>query len=193
MARPLSITREDLIHRLVTAFRALGYENSTLAELSEHTGLAKAALYHHFPGGKVDMAAAVLESVGGWMVNEIFLPLQGAGRPRDRLVAMTSALAQFYDGGASPCLLALFSLGEAHQHFHAQVQGGAKAWIDAMSKPLRDAGLPADTAHTRAEDGLMRIQGALILSRALQSRDPFTRLLQRLPDDLLMDTAPPSG
>jgi len=190
MARPLTISRDDLIQRLVTAFRALGYENSTLAELSEHTGLAKAALYHHFPGGKVDMAAAVLESVGGWMVQTIFMPLQGPGKPRDRLVSMTTALDRFYDGGSSPCLLALFSVGEAHQHFHAQIQGGANAWIESLSKTLRDAGLAPEIARARAEDGLIRIQGALILARALQSREPFSRLLHRLPDELLAGTDP---
>ena len=50
-------SREVVLERLLATFRDQGYDGASLAELSAATGLGKSSLYHHFPGGKVDMAA----------------------------------------------------------------------------------------------------------------------------------------
>ena len=53
-------TRALLEDQLVTVFKKRGYEGATLTQLAESTGLGKASLYHHFPGGKAEMAAVLL-------------------------------------------------------------------------------------------------------------------------------------
>lgn len=177
--------REELVGRLFAAFRKHGYDNASLSVLAEEVGLAKAALYHHFPGGKVDMARAVLESVGGWMGGNVFAPLHAPGDPRQRLVAMTRTLDGFYDGGGGACLLALFSLGEAQQHFREVIRGGTEAWISAIAAVLHDAGFAPEQARLRAREAIIRIQGSLVVSRALADREPFQAVMRGLPDQLL--------
>ena len=58
--------RSEAVQKLVMVFRQHGYEGATLSKISEATGLGRASLYHHFPGGKQEMARAVLESVAAW-------------------------------------------------------------------------------------------------------------------------------
>src|SRR5437762_12723369 len=53
--------RAALLPVLGEVFRAHGYEGATLALITEATGLGKGSLYHFFPGGKAQMAAAVLD------------------------------------------------------------------------------------------------------------------------------------
>jgi len=48
--------RDALLRQLGQVFRERGYEGATLTQLAAATGLGKASLYHHFPGGKAEMA-----------------------------------------------------------------------------------------------------------------------------------------
>ena len=104
------ITREDALDRITAVFRKWGYEGATLRMISEATGLGRASLYHHFPGGKDDMARAAnrLRDVGGgvtmWRDGEelalIELPIAGlmtdepayqVAAKADRLIAAMQA------------------------------------------------------------------------------------------------------
>jgi TetR/AcrR family transcriptional regulator, lmrAB and yxaGH operons repressor len=190
MPRPASTPREEVISRMKRVFRASGYEGASLASLAAETGLAKAALYHYFPAGKEGMASAVLDDLRAWTVNRILEPLSQPGEPRAKLVAMAAALDELYAGGHEACLIGLFSIGEALAHFQARLQVAVRDLIAAIGGVLREAGFAPHVAQTRAEDAVVRIQGALVVSRALHDSSLFTRLLQRLPAELLAPAPP---
>src|SRR3546814_12698907 len=73
------ITREEAHARLGTLFRPHGYEGTSLSVITAATGLGKGSLYNYFPGGKDEMAAAVLAHVDDWFEREIYAPLRAAG------------------------------------------------------------------------------------------------------------------
>ena len=54
--------RADALPALGEVFREHGFEGASLALIGERTGLGKGSLYHFFPGGKEEMAAAVTET-----------------------------------------------------------------------------------------------------------------------------------
>ena len=68
-----SISREEVLNRLTKTFRTYGYDGASLAKLSEATGLGPSSLYHYFPGGKEEMAQAVLNHANVWLEANIFL------------------------------------------------------------------------------------------------------------------------
>jgi TetR/AcrR family transcriptional regulator, lmrAB and yxaGH operons repressor len=157
--------RVKVVQRLVTVFRSYGYEGATLARIAQATGLGKASLYHHFPNGKQEMAEAVLQFVGQWFENTILAPLHSSDQPVTRIQLMSEHLRQFYDRGRSACLLALFTLGDADDLFHEQVHLMLRAWIDSLADLAMSIGVPAPEALRRAEDAVMQVQGALVLTR----------------------------
>ena len=55
------ITENQLLERLTRVFQDHGYQGASLSLIAEATGLGRASLYHRFPGGKTDMAVAVLD------------------------------------------------------------------------------------------------------------------------------------
>jgi hypothetical protein len=77
------------------------------------------------------------------------------------------------------------TLSEAHQIFLPQIQPVFLRLIENIALVLQDAGMTEDQALERAQDTVIRIQGALILSRALQSPTPFLQLMDKLPKQLL--------
>ena len=53
-----NLSKDEVIQRIVAAFREHGYEGASLSILSQATGLGRSSLYHYFPNGKTDMAQA---------------------------------------------------------------------------------------------------------------------------------------
>lgn len=180
------MVKNEVIIQLSKVFRQHGYEGATLTQLSQATGLGKASLYHHFPRGKEEMAAAVLSYANNWMAANIIAPLQDReSLAALRIDAMTKKVNELYSCGKQPCLLAVLALGESQELFQAQIQQALKLWIDTLADVLVDAGLDEQVARTRAEDAVIKIQGALIVAQGLKDVAPFERVLQHLPEELL--------
>ncbi|MBW4634188.1 MAG: TetR/AcrR family transcriptional regulator [Iphinoe sp. HA4291-MV1] len=179
------MSREEVIAQLTKMFRQYGYEGTTLARLSEATGLGKASLYHHFPKGKEEMAQAVLESMSDRVEASILASLRGCGEPLERIRVMTTNVDKLYSSGKQSCLLAVLALSEAKDLFHNEIQNALNLWINTLAQVLVEAGIEHSQAQQRAEDAILKIQGSLILARSLDNTAPFKRVLDRLPEELL--------
>jgi AcrR family transcriptional regulator len=184
MPTPL-LSREDLLSRLSETFRRYGYEGTSMSRIAEATGLGKASLYHYFPEGKAQMAAAVIEWVQKWFEKRVFGPLESVHPPRQRIVAMLETLGSYYGAGQCACLPALFALGDENQMFREPIFRFFNRWLAALAQTLTDSGLARDIAQRRAYDALERIQGAVVLGRALGSDRIFAAMAVELPDQLL--------
>ncbi|MFT3811843.1 MAG: helix-turn-helix domain-containing protein [Acidovorax sp.] len=185
MARPQSISEEEMSLRLLRTFRRKGYDATSIADLAKDTGLAKAGLYHRFPGGKREMAESVMDDLKHWMSMRVLEPLHAPGEVRAQLEQMVEMLKQLYGNGESPCLIGLFSMGEGLELFQQRLEGALLALQKAIAVALVRGGVPADEASQRAEDAVIRVQGALVLARAQNDPGPFLRTMERLADDLL--------
>jgi len=184
MPAPL-LTRDELLNRLHDTFRRYGYEGASMSRIAAATGLGKASLYHHFPGGKEQMAACVLDARRSWYEEKLFRPLESVHPPRQRLTNMLATLDQTYEGGDKASLPSLLSLTVEREMFAEVIAEFFQRWLDCMTQLLIDSGLARDIATRRAHDAVQRIQGALMLSRAYGDRKPFAALLSDLPDQLL--------
>jgi TetR/AcrR family transcriptional regulator, lmrAB and yxaGH operons repressor len=179
------MSKDVAIPQLLTVFQQYGYEGATLAKLSEATGLGRASLYHHFPKGKEEMAAAVLEYLDRGLRDNILAPLHSELPAIDRLKAMNEKVDEFYCHGSQACLLALLSVGTANDMFQTQIQRTLRQWIDGLASVAISDGIEPEIAHQRAEDAVVQVQGALVLSRGLNDTTIFQRVLDRLPALLL--------
>ncbi|MGF1458975.1 MAG: TetR/AcrR family transcriptional regulator [Leptolyngbyaceae cyanobacterium] len=177
--------KETYVPRLFALFQQYGYDGATLAKISEATGLGKASLYHHFPGGKDEMVVSVLGYSQSWLEGNVLQILRGEGTPAMRLQTMCDRVNELYAGGTSPCLLAILQSGTGRSTFHAQIKLTLQNWIAAIATVLTEAGFEAGEARQRGEDALIAIQGALMLSQGLDASEIFQRSLQALPKTLL--------
>ncbi len=177
--------KDEVLAQLAKVFRQYGYEGATLARLSEATGLGKASLYHHFPKGKEEMAAAVLNQMKHWFEERILTPLRDGGAPADRIRTMSKNVDELYNRGQQTCLLSVLALGESKDLFHTQIRFALNIWLDTLAKVLVEEGLDPECARQRAEDAILQIQGALVLARGLDDTAPFERVIKRLPEELL--------
>lgn len=182
---PALLSRDDVVDRLMTVFRHAGYDGTSLSELSKATGLGKSSLYHYFPDGKDDMLLSVLERLAAQLRASLFEPLRGPGTPRKRIAAMIRTLDTFYVHGTEPCLLAQIVLGSTRGRFRAPLRAMFAEWMDAITCVLVDAGVSKTIARHRAEDAVVRIEGALVLAGGVDDAQVFTRMLKQLSAALL--------
>ncbi len=175
--------RADIVPLLGEIFRELGYEGTTLSRITERTGIGKGSLYHFFPGGKEEMAAAVLADVDGWFETAIYEPLR-QDDARAAIEAMWINVNDYFRSGSRICLVGAFALDETRQRFSPAIRDYFVRWIDALRLALVRTGCSGEAALAAAEEAVSGIQGALVLSRALDERDIFGRTLNRLAERL---------
>lgn len=178
--------KENYLPCLLQLFRQYGYDGATLSKISEATGLGKASLYHHFPGGKEEMMTSVLAYVEGWLDTNLLPSLQGDGTAQLKLQRMGDRLLDLYEGGEQPCLFAILLSGSARDTFHAQVQQLFETWIAAIAAVLMAEGMEKSVAKQKAEKAVILVQGSLILSQGLNDIQIFQRVIGDLPTEVFL-------
>ena len=179
------VNENELLDRLTDVFRTYGFEGASLSIISEATGLQRASLYYRFPGGKEEMAKAVLERAGQWLGTHVVASLFGPGKPVERIRKMAHELHVCYRGGRQSCLLDSLSFGLEENDIKQHARDGMRTWVEALAKVAHEAGVPAKKARHNAQDAISHIQGSLILARVLKDCGPFERTLKELPDVIL--------
>jgi AcrR family transcriptional regulator len=161
-------------------FRAHGYEGTSLALITQATGLGKGSLYNYFPGGKQQMATEVLAEIDAWFETNIFAPLREADARAPAIDAMIENTSRYFRSGGRVCLVGVFALGATRDQFAEQVNDYFLRWHDALAALLRRSGLTAGEARRRSEDAMLTIQGALVMARARDDAGVFSRAMAAL-------------
>src|SRR5215471_14026283 len=179
------LTRPEILARLMDLFRDKGFDGASLADISESTGLGKSSLYHHFPKGKEQIALDVLAHLESQLETALFEPMRSNGSPRQKLDRMLDTIDAFYESGKKACLLERLCASVDARRFRRPLGRAFNTWIDAVEALGVEAGLPRAVARRRAEDLVVRIEGALVVCAGTGETDVFTRTIRDLRDSVL--------
>lgn len=183
MPAPL-LPKEEILDRLMLLFRQRGYDGASLSDIAEVTGLGKSSLYHHFPGGKVEIAREVMAHLSSKLAPAL-VSVREEGTPASKLDAFLSVVEQVYDSGRLACLLERLSASADRKKFAKALQNNFRALLDAFEYLCVEAGQAGSVARARAEDAVVRIQGSLVLAAGLDQPEVFLRALERIRETLL--------
>jgi AcrR family transcriptional regulator len=184
MPAPL-LTRPEMLGRLMDLFREKGFDGASLSDISESTGLGKSSLYHHFPNGKEEIARRVLAHLEDQLEKALFEPMRSTGSPRQKLDRMLDTIDRFYEGGKKACLLERMSGSVDAKRFRRPLHRAFTTWIDAVEALGVESGLPRTVARLRAEDLVVRIEGALVLTAGTDDTSVFARTVRDLRESVL--------
>lgn len=172
MALP-TIAQDTVVESLFEIIRCHGYEGSTLALLSEMTGLKKSSLYHRFPAGKDDMVKAVVLYVSAQLQQLVIAPLLDSQvSPEQRFNDMLATITKFYHAGQKNCLLNALSLGNGLDEIKALLAKDYHAWLAALTQLAKEVGMNQQEAELKAGHFLIAVQGALVIQRL--TNNPLT-------------------
>ena len=189
MPRP-DRSRAALVENAATLFRRQGYAATGLNQILDEAGVKAGSLYHHFPQGKQQLAAAVVDAAGG-DIERLLRRFLATGRPVADIVArwidlLVAGLAGDQRDGCPIEPIATESV-HASPLVRAASARAFAGWCAAIEERLRSEGWSEDDAKTVALAVISLIEGALILSRiagdpaALHAAKPAARALGARP------------
>lgn len=177
-------TRERLITAMTDALRRRGLHGIGLTELLQQAGAPKGVLYHHFPGGKTELAIAAIDAVVDRMLRGLDTLLAATPDPLDALRRWVGgATARLQDSGfESGCPLATVALESTAQDA-ALREALARAFTrvrERIAQALERAGEPRAQAQGLAALIVAAYEGGLLQARVAQSSEPIQQATMSL-------------
>ena len=180
--------REAAVSKLVDLFYELGFEGTTLKRIEARTGLGRASLYNYFPGGKVEMARAVVLSADQWIEEFELRVFEDRGRaPQDRLAQILSNIDAIHSRPAQLTPSNAFCIGEPAANYSEYVQAQYHFVVKMLTELMQACGVRAETALRRAWEFNIVWEGALVCGRVLGDLSMYRALMKQMPAYLLAD------
>ncbi len=162
-------TRERILFATADLFRRQGYAGTGLKQVVAEADAPFGSLYHHFPGGKQQLADEVIRAGGAFFEALVTAVYDEQATPEDSVRAVFAGAAQTLvaSGFEDACPIATVALEVASTN-DALRQATADVfaqWTDALTQRLGDRG--------RALAVLAALEGAFVLCRAARSTEPM--------------------
>ena len=178
-------TKDRLIRSAAMLFRIKGYHGVGLNDILSEANAPKGSLYHHFPGGKPDLALAAATWASDGMLRLIATSFDGATTFKEAATTLCYKLAKFFDesGKWDGCpIYAILFEGPENAEFRDHAQRLYEGWIaEAADQAIRLGDAP-DRAQARSEQFFILMQGGWTLARARRSSDVLRALPDLMPD-----------
>ena len=163
MPRP-DRSRAALIDKAATLFRRQGYAATGLNQILDEAGVKPGSLYHHFPQGKQQLAAAVVDTAGAG-IEQLLRRFLATGRPVADIVdrwidVLAAGLAGDQRDGCPIEPIATESVN-ASPAVRAASARAFKGWCAAIEERLRSDGWPAPTRETGWPGGDLTDRGSV--------------------------------
>ena len=174
--------RERMIDGAIRLLAKQGLQATSFSEVLELTGAPRGSVYHHFPGGKDQLIGEAVDRAGARAL-AVFEGKQKASAEEitQAFLTMWRDLLVHTKYGAGCAVLAVTVATDSPDLLqHAGTV--FRTWRGLLTDLYEHAGLAAKTAEQFAATLVAASEGAVVLSRAEKSLEPFN-----LVADLLMD------
>lgn len=177
-------SRSRMIHAAAELFRQRGYHATTFSDVVRESGAPRGSTYFHFPGGKAELAREAIARAG----QDIEEMVDQAARHADDPASLVRALAQILagrferSGYQSGCAIAtmVLELAPGDEELSAEFHDVFARWRAALVSRFEPLGIAAGRAAALADLVISALEGALLLSRAARSTEPFTTTIEAL-------------
>ncbi len=171
-----------MIQSAALLFRERGVEGTAFADVLEHSGAPRGSVYHHFPGGKQQLAEEATRRAGDFMA----AGLAAAIEHNDPLTALdtfielwTGILEQSNYEAGCPIVAAALE-GNRTPGARASAAVAFNSWEQLLTDALAGQQLDPERARSIATLIIAAIEGAVVLARAEQSAEPLKRVAGEL-------------
>ncbi|WP_375567437.1 TetR/AcrR family transcriptional regulator [Oceaniradius stylonematis] len=174
-----SDAKERFIRTAASLFRQGGYHGVGLNEIIAEANAPKGSFYHHFPGGKDELACHAMAYAAGFMRRKMAGAFEEADSFDAGAQALIARLADWFEqsGWQLGCPITTIALETAPSNTHLTnaARGSFDLWTDEIAEHAIRLGAAGDP-RTEAERLLTMIEGAWIMARVRQSRAPFEQI-----------------
>ena len=179
---PRDNVRSNMVDGAVILLATQGVEGTSFKEVLEVAKAPRGSVYHHFPGGKSELLHAALDEASERALEAMEATRgQTASEVLDRFLALWQALLDYSELRAG-CAVVSVTVAGPEGDLLEHVGAIFRTWADQLAELFVVGGMSADTAHRMATVTIAATEGAVVLSRAEQSRGPFDEVASTLKD-----------
>jgi AcrR family transcriptional regulator len=165
--------KQRMIERTAVLLAKKGLQGTSFSDVLEASGAPRGSLYHHFPGGKDELVLAALNAAGDQAMKVLNLL---SGKPATEVAQTFIGLWRLVLGksnfGAGCAVVAVTVAADSPELLERAAEV-FRGWRSRLGALLADGGVPADRASALSASLISACEGAVILSRAERSFEPF--------------------
>jgi AcrR family transcriptional regulator len=173
-----------MIESAALLFRERGIQGTSFADVVEHSGAPRGSIYHHFNGGKTQLAEETTRWAGELIVAGTVAALdeQEPVEAVDAVCKRWAAIVRASDFSAGCPIVAATLEGEREPAVRDVAGEVFRSWEDAFAAAFRRHGLAAARARSIATLLIASVEGGIVLARAQHSTRPLERVAAELRD-----------
>lgn len=162
-------SRERMVRSAAYLFRERGYSGTGFRDVIAHSGAPRGSIYHHFPGGKVQLAEEAVRYAGDFLAAGVRIAIED-NDPTTAVHAFVGWWRQVLEKSEfqAGCPIVAVTV-ESHEETPQLATAAAAAfqrWQDVLAIALGDAGVGEARAGRLATLIVASVEGATILCRA---------------------------
>jgi TetR/AcrR family transcriptional repressor of lmrAB and yxaGH operons len=174
--------RERMIESAALLFRRHGIEGTSFSEVLDHSGAPRGSIYHHFPGGKSQLAEEATRYAGDFIAAGLVMALEDDD-PLAAIRAFTASWLEILRGSdftAGCPVVAAAVEGDRMPAARAAAGAAFARWEELLSGAIERNGVPAERARSLASLVVAAIEGAIVMARARRSTKPLESVTAEL-------------
>jgi AcrR family transcriptional regulator len=160
--------REQMTRSAALLFGERGFSGTGLREVIAHSSTPRGSIYHHFAGGKAELAREAVRHAAA----EVAGPVGDAARSGDPIATLHAWLEHWRrvleasDFRAGSAVLAVAIEPDEQTGARAAAAAAFDGWADSFAATLQGAGVKRKKAARLATLTVSAIEGAVAVSRA---------------------------
>lgn len=161
-----------------------GYHATGLKQVVEEARAPRGSIYHHFPGGKDELAAQALRVAAAELTRAIDRARTRSDGPGDLVRRLGRSLGRWLTTSAflegCPVSTVTLEVAPRSPELTAACRDAYAEWVGLVAQDLTTHGVTEEAARDLATTVVAGIEGALLLARAEQSTAPLERVTEQL-------------
>jgi AcrR family transcriptional regulator len=174
--------RERMITSAVALFRERGVHGTSFSDVLDHSGAPRGSIYHHFPGGKAQLAEEATRYAGEFIAAGLARSLES-----DDPVAAIRAFAatwrellQRSDFAAGCPIMSATLEGDRSPAARDAAGVAFDRCVALLADALGRRGVEPDRARSLGTLAVSAVEGGIVLARAQRSAAPLERVADEL-------------
>jgi TetR/AcrR family transcriptional repressor of lmrAB and yxaGH operons len=176
----VSDTRRKMVVGAALLLAEGGLQEASFTRVLERTGAPRGSIYHHFPEGKDELVAAAIDLAGDH-ATQLIDRMEGssAGEITRHFIGMWREVLT-RSNLRSGCSVLAVTVATDSSELLAHAAAVFRSWRRRLAELLQIGGLAVLAADQFAATLIAAVEGAVVLSRAEQTMDPFELVAEQL-------------
>jgi AcrR family transcriptional regulator len=168
-------TRERLVAAGIELFQRQGMAATGIKQILSVADAGFSSLYHHFPGGKDELAAEVIRTAGIGYQRHVEAVWDQAGDPVAAMSAVFAGAAGVLEltdyADVCPVATVAMEVASTNEPLRLATADVYRSWLDAAHARFSTAGLDAEEARQMSLTVVVLLEGAFVVCRACRSTE----------------------